>query len=269
MIRQIEKVALPQFSADGSLLAGAEFANYRPDTIRLWKVPGGEVAATFGKQLRPPLVLSPGGEMGAVLSGFSVQLLRIPSGQFITALSASARPNVRLLVTGFSPDGKMVAAGDESGLVWNWQVENRRLLFVMEGHKKEISALAFSADNQTLVSLSQDGGVRLWKAADGKLVRAVNAAELVVKQPGMEETTFGLATGVALSPDGRLLAVGGFLNPQQAPPGKAGVTLLVDAETGQLVRLLRGGGGMVLFSPDGKLLYTSGDGAVRVWGVLP
>ena len=109
----------------------------------------------------------------------------------------------------------------------------------------------------------------MWNASDGKLLRAVNTAEMIVKQSGMEETTFGQAAGLALSPDGRLLAVGGFLNPQQAPPGKAGVTLLVDVETGLLVRLLRGGGGKVLFSPDGKLLYTSGDGAVRVWGVLP
>lgn len=269
VLRQVEKAAATQFTAEGSLLAGAEYANFRADAIRLWKVSGGEVAATFGKQLRPPLVLSPAGDVGAVLAGFSVQLLRIPSGQFITALSASARPNVRLLNAAFSPDGKWLAAGDESGLVWTWQVENRKQTFILEGHKKEISALIFSADSQTLVSLAQDGGVRMWSVADGKLLRTVNAAELIAKLPGMEEATFGLAGGAALSPDGKLLAVGGILNPQQAPPGKAGVTLLVDAHSGQLVRLLRAGGARVLFSPDGKGLLTSGDGAVRVWGLLP
>lgn len=266
---QVQKAQVSQFSADGSLLAGVEYANARPDVIRLWKVPGGEATATFAKNMLPPLVLAPTGEMGAVLNGFSVQLVKIPSGQFITALTATARPNVRLKVMQFSPDGKTIAAGDENGLMWTWNVESRKQLLIMEGHSKEISAVAFSTDGQTLYSLGQDGGVRLWKAADGKLARAINSQDLIVKMPGMEESTFGQAGGLALSPDGKLIAVGGVLNPQQAPPARAGVTLLVDAETGALVRLIRGGGGKVLFAPDGKTLYTSGDGAVRLWSVAP
>jgi WD40 repeat protein len=237
--------------------------------IRLWKVPGGEAVTTFSKALRPPLVLSPGGDLSAVIAGFSVQLLRIPSGSFVAALTASSRPNVHLQVVQFSPDGKVLAAGDEGGLVWAWQVGTRKQLFVMEGHKKDISGLVFSVDGQVLVSLSQDGGVRFWQAGDGKLLRTINAADLITRLPGLEGSTFGSAAGLALSPDGKLLAMGGFLNPQQAPPVKVGVTLLVEVETGKLVRLVRGGGGKTTFSPDGTLLYTSGDGAVRVWGTLP
>lgn len=265
----VHNAIMSQFTSDGTLMAGTQYRDGIPDMIRLWKVPGGEATATFGKQLPPPLALSAVGDMGAVVSGFSVQLLRIPSGQFITALTATARPNVRLKVAQFSPDGKTVVAGDENGLVWSWAVESRKQLFIMEGHSKEISALGFNGDGQMILSLSPDGGVRLWKNADGKLVRAINAQELIVKQAGMEESTFGLASGLALSPDGKLIAIGGVLNPQQSAPVKVGVTLLVNAETGQLVRLLREGGGKVAFSPDGKILYSSGDGVVRMWAVLP
>lgn len=269
-LASIHNAVLTQFTGDGSLAAGTQYRDgFIPDMIRLWKVPGGEPTATFAKTMLPPLVLSPTGEMGAVLNGFSVQLVKIPSGQFITALAATARPNVRLKVMQFSPDGKTIAAGDENGLVWTWNVESRKQLFIMEGHSKEISAVTFSADGQTLYSLGQDGGVRLWKAADGKLARVINSLDLIVKQPGMEESTFGQAGGLALSPDGKLIALGGVLNPQQAPPARAGVTLLIDAESGALARLIRGGGGKVLFAPDGKTLYTSGDGAVRLWAVLP
>jgi hypothetical protein len=59
------------------------------------------------------------------------------------------------------------------------------------------------------------------------------------------------------------------LNPLQTAPARQGVVLLLNAADGTLLRVLPGGGRQVAFSPDGKRLYTSGDGAVHIWGSLP
>jgi hypothetical protein len=42
-------------------------------------------------------------------------------------------------------------------------------LTTLTGHTGAVSSVAFSADNRLLASGSQDGMVRLWRAADGQL----------------------------------------------------------------------------------------------------
>src|SRR5262249_32468257 len=81
-------------------------------------------------------------------------------------------------VVAFSPDGKLMAAGDANGKLslyespgWNlrWQVQNQPDGFL----PVEVGPLAFSADGKTLaevsfVGVNRKGGVRLWDTATGR-----------------------------------------------------------------------------------------------------
>jgi WD40 repeat protein len=111
--------------------------------------------------------------------------------------------------------------------------------------------------------------VRLWTVSDGKLVKTLNTNDLVRRSPDYDEGSFGELTSLTLSPDGKLLAVSGYLNPLQPAPARAGVTLLISVDDGVLQRILLGGGGYSAFSADGRIFYSSGDGAVHQWGILP
>ena len=64
----------------------------------------------------------------------------------------------------FSPDGRILAAGSESG-VFLWDVDTGRQLAVFEGHARRVAALAVAPDGQLLASVSvgdEDGTVLLW-----------------------------------------------------------------------------------------------------------
>jgi WD40 repeat protein len=76
-----------------------------------------------------------------------------------------------------SGDGKMLAAGCESGEVMLWDVRMERLLARLLGHSEQVTSLSFSAPHcrgagrsasaavALLASGSLDGTVRLWDAA--------------------------------------------------------------------------------------------------------
>jgi WD40 repeat protein len=95
----------------------------------------------------------------------------------------------------FSPDGKLFAAGNHSGVLRVWTLSGR-LLHVLEGHKGGIWSVAFAADGKTIASGGHDGTARLWEVKTGK-----ERARLTGHR--------GSVYAVALAPDGNTLATGG------------------------------------------------------------
>jgi WD40 repeat protein len=94
----------------------------------------------------------------------------------------------------FSPDGKTLAT--ENGntvLLWDTATWKRRA--TLDGHKSHIWSVAFAPDGKTLASGSGDNSVKVWDAATGKELAALNT---------------GGARSVSYSPDGRLLATASY-----------------------------------------------------------
>jgi WD40 repeat protein len=111
-----------------------------------------------------------GGETLAVKPGG--RILATDHGQFLDL--RSGRITRRALTSGvttalaFSPDGKYLAAGDESGQVTVWDGNADEPLGILpaspvrDGKPRYVSALAFSPDGRTLAAAGDDGTLRLW-----------------------------------------------------------------------------------------------------------
>jgi WD40 repeat protein len=97
-----------------------------------------------------------------------------------------------------------------------------------------IASAFLAADGKMLVTWGKDTQLRIWHQPSGKELRALQLKR------------FEGAVASALSPDGKLLALGGGL---------------IDTQTGEVVHGLRPAQGRALaaFSPDGKLLATEGN----------
>jgi predicted NACHT family NTPase len=115
----------------------------------------------------------------------------------------------------------------------------------LAGHSSTVAGVAFSPNGQTIATASQDGTVKLWRAADGKVLRTLSGAD------GM--------TSVAFAPDGQTLAAG----------SKDNTVRVWRVSDGQPVRTLAGHSYMVqsvVYSRDGQTLASGSlDGTVKLW----
>jgi len=148
----------------------------------------------------------------------------------------------------FSPDGRLLAVASSLGIYLYDAGTLEEVRFIQTD--AWITSVAFSPDGERLASGSADRTVRLWRVADGALLRT------------LEGHTYGVWS-VAFSPDGELLASG----------SEDGTVRLWRVADGAPLRTLEGHTAWVwsvAFSPDGELLASgSEDGTVRLWGVEP
>ena len=176
--------------------------------------------------------------------------------QFVVATLAIS-PDGRMLAVGGTPDPQNVRQSS----VQLWDIATRRLLAAFTANEP-VRAVAFSPDGGTLVAtpVTSSGNLRMWSVATHR-------------ELPLPVTETGVATSVAYSPDGRLLAVGELF---PGPPGQA-VDLarlpaaidLWDLATHRLVHRLGGLAGPVWsldFSADGLRLASGGyDHTARLW----
>jgi WD40 repeat protein len=123
------------------------------------------------------------------------------------------------------------------------------------GHMGKIEAVVFTPDGSQLVSASDDKTIRVWDLATGKTLRTIRGEAA----PGEA----GKIHAMALSPDGKVLAAGGWTDDNEVR--------LYDFASGKLMALLKGHEDVVLrlaFSRDGRnLISGSWDKTAIVWDV--
>jgi WD40 repeat protein len=194
-----------------------------------------------------------------------------------------------------SPDGKTVAAQQDSGNVWIWDSTSGDLKRRLEGKRTgllggsgipfiDVQAIVFTVDGKTLVWADNKGKIRFWDVKEGRktgevdyeapsrfamspdgrrlaaLTEAREAYSIVDTQTGrtLNQIKKDQAYNLIFSADARMLAILPFDEPVQ----------LFEVGTGQERAKLDGtiGSHHAAFSADGRLLATSmRNGTVLVW----
>jgi WD40 repeat protein len=204
------------------------------------------------------VALSPDDNTLAVPTRDKIRFWDLKSGKELPAIENAPNTNDFAFAV-FSPDGKTLAiAGSDVTL---WDVASRKETRKLKTYVGAGRALAFSADG-SLIAAGDGGAIRLWEVASGKLLQKFRRHGDTV-------------TSVAFSPDGTILASAGDDN----------AIRLWDVATGQALGHIghpntrlstqhfamedRFNGATVLFSPDGKALYSSAkdDRFIRMWDV--
>jgi tricorn protease-like protein len=88
-----------------------------------------------------------------------------------------------------------VVSGSIDKTVRLWDAATSEERQVLEGHDKEVNAVAFSPDGKTVASGLEDGTIRLWNVGTGKERQVL-------------EGHYNYVTTVAFSPDGKTVASG-------------------------------------------------------------
>lgn len=128
------------------------------------------------------------------------------------------------------------------------------------GHSAAVRRIAFTPDGQYLLTASADKTLRFWDLVTGETVRTF--------RPPIGLGSDGSLEALAVSPDGKRLAVGGVT----LGPGRASVLVyLVDIATGKVERTVKGHKGGIsalAFTLDSKrLVSASHDSTIRVYDV--
>ena len=92
-------------------------------------------------------------------------------------------------------------------------VDNNEIPYLMldtGGHMAVVKGIAFTPDGSQLVTASEDKQVRVWDWRSGKTLRIIRG--------NVGPATEGQIYGMALSPNGRWLATGGWMSIRSASP---------------------------------------------------
>jgi WD40 repeat protein len=168
----------------------------------------------------------------------------------IRAAFSPTEPLLAFAGVDLAPD----ATSDNTPRLYLWNTQTRQMVAEMP-LRGLCSGLAFAPDGQSLVTATygSEGQLAVWRMPEGALVK-----EFTVEQRGTNP-----GTPFAVSPDMKLVALG----------LEGGAVHVVELQNGREVWRAKGEGnflGAVAFSPDGKILATSGAFNVsdlRLWDV--
>ena len=267
------------FSPDGRTAATRD---YLDKSVRLWDVSSWQLKATIPGRKRNletkiksgisfeeefgPVPFSPDG--GSVLverEDDVVTVADVPSGQERMTLKhdtrdSGAKETAKVMLfagtrhflalqTGYSADGQWIFTinGDKSAKIWD--AADGRLKTTITNNER-IYRASFTPDSGALLTIEQEGAMKLWEVETGMRLGQVAPKGLLE----------GYMKGFEFSPDGHTIAT-----------FTAGDTRLWNAKTAELLfKLPKSEGTDASFSPDGHWLATASNDkqtAGKLWNV--
>ncbi|HXM49887.1 MAG TPA: hypothetical protein VN956_18745 [Pyrinomonadaceae bacterium] len=274
----IDSITAMVFSPDGKFLASVSPTD--DQTVELWDVATGKLQPSLKIKERvgvlewmttSALAFSPNGKTLAAAVGYfdseynlhrDLVLLDVATGRQRSLGRSDGSSRRSPLV--FSPDGKLVAAGEPDDSVTLWDVATSKSLISLTQNSRrkaqgdryaeqEITSIAFSRDGKVLASGGRDGNLVVWNVEDSvKLHLAVRKGAFIAHSNSVSSLSF--------SPDSQTLASADMVG---------NIILWNIGNQGSLTRVLPACGSRsgsswqrarplpsIALSPNGKLLAT-------------
>jgi WD40 repeat protein len=188
-----------------------------------------------------------------------------------------------VLAVAIGPDAHLLASGGADKVVRVWNLATGDTHATLTGHEAAVTALSFAADSKTIASSSADRRAIVWELA-------TSSAKLTIPAQATPLRTVSLGNAIAVGgEDGSLRVFNAKGDLSKALDGHGGAVTAVafspnnarlatasldasvhvfDPASGALLRTLEGHSVFALalsWSPDGKLLASSGFNTVHLW----
>lgn len=173
-----------------------------------------------------------------------------------------------LNIADFNSDCSLLAVPDYGGAITIWDMSSRKILHTLVGHTKPVIQVTFSPDDQSLVSTSLDGTVRMWDVSTGTEKHRVAGKGNVLQ----------VSWTASYHPDGHTIALGnddGTITLWDAASGAEISTFSAHTQAIRCLEYTGAGNRLLTTSTDGQAgifdplsgsavqLFTSHDGVVN------
>lgn len=224
---------------------------------------------------------------GADFSGASLRRVNLAKSNLVDSIFAQVLG--RVFAVAFSPDSKLLAIGDFTGVIRVWEVTSTREILICRGHTNWVRSVVFSHEGKVLASSSNDQTVKLWDIDTGRCLKTLQghtdmvwsvafSHESQILASGSDDQTiklWNIQTGDCirtLQPHEKIRSLVFSLDSQIIASGGTSQTVkLWNVQSGECVKVLQGHSQSlwsVVFSPDGQLLASgSRDQTVKLWDI--